>query len=178
MTSQSIFCTATSRAQAEDIVDRLKSADFSAGDISVLFPDKNISKQFVQEKHTKAPEGTVAGAGTGGVIGGALGWLMGIGSLAIPGAGPFIAAGPIMAALGGAAIGGAVGGLTGALIGLGIPEIEAKHYEGRLHEGRVFISAHTNSSQRIETAKRIFKEGVAQDISYSQGVAAQMEACS
>src|SRR6202012_6063808 len=105
--------------------------------------DKETSRDFAHEKHTKAPEGAATGAGTGGVLGGALGWLVGIGALAIPGVGPFIAAGPIMAALGGAAIGGAVGGIAGALIGLGTPEYEAKRYEGKIKSGNVLISVHT-----------------------------------
>src|SRR5205823_3640831 len=122
MSKKSVFCIATSRNQAEQIVDQLKIASFSNNDISVLFPDKDTTRDFAHEKHTKAPEGVATGAGTGGVIGGALGWVAGIGALAIPGAGPFIAAGPIMAALSGAAIGAAAGGLAGGLIGLGIPE--------------------------------------------------------
>jgi hypothetical protein len=129
--AQAVFCIATTYAQAERIVDGLKTAGFSNTDISVLFPDKEGTKDFAHEKNTKAPEGAATGAGTGGVLGGVAGWLIGIGSLAIPGVGPFIAAGPIMAALGGAAVGATVGGLTGALVGLGIPEFEAKRYEGK-----------------------------------------------
>ena len=115
MSKKSIFCIATSRLQADQIVDQLKSANFSNNDISALFADKGSSHDFAHEKNTKAPEGTVTGAGTGGAIGGALGWIAGIGALAIPGFGPFIAAGPIMAALSGAAIGAAVGGITGEI---------------------------------------------------------------
>src|SRR5580704_2726791 len=125
MSKKSVFCIATSRAQAEEIVEELKDAGFSNNDVSVLFPDKGTTRDFAHEKHTKAPEGIATGAGTGGVVGGALGWLAGIGALAIPGAGPFIAAGPILAALSGAAVGATVGGIAGGLIGLGIPEIEA-----------------------------------------------------
>ena len=121
MSKKSVFCIATSRPQADQIVDQLKNANFSNNDIPVLFADKGTSHDFAHEKHTKAPEGAVTGAVTGGVIGGALGWIVGIGALAIPGVGPFIAAGPIMAALSGAAIGAAGGGITGGLIGLGIP---------------------------------------------------------
>src|SRR5580700_9269878 len=127
MSKKSVFCIATSRGQADLIVGQLKDANFSNNDISVLFPDKNTTRDFAHEKNTKAPEGIATGAGTGGVLGGALGWIAGIGALAIPGVGPFIAAGPIMAALGGAA----VGGIAGGLIGLGIPELEAKRYEGK-----------------------------------------------
>jgi hypothetical protein len=119
--TQSVFCLARTETQAIRIVDQLKAAGFSHSDISVLFPDKTGTRDFAHEQHTKAPEGAATGAGTGGVLGGALGWLVGIGALAIPGLGPFIAAGPIMAALSGAAAGAALGGLTGALIGLGIP---------------------------------------------------------
>jgi len=164
MSKKSVFCIATSRTQAEQIVDRLKVANFSNNDISVLFPDKETNRDFAHEKHTKAPEGAVTGAGTGGALGGALGWLVGIGALAIPGVGPFIAAGPIMAALGGAAIGAAAGGLTGALIGMGIPELEAKRYEGKIKEGNILISVHTENSDEISRAKEIFKAAGAQDI--------------
>ena len=164
MSKKSVFCIATSRQQADQIVDQLKNARFSSNDISVLFPDKATTRDFAHEKHTKAPEGTAAGASTGGVIGGALGWIAGIGALAIPGVGPFIAAGPIMAALSGAAVGAAVGGITGGLIGLGIPEIEAKRYEGKIKEGNLLISVHTESSAEIARAKEIFTKAHAHDI--------------
>src|SRR5512141_1786617 len=137
MAKKSVFCLAHDEAQAMRIVDDLKLAGFSNNDISVLLPDKSSTREFAHEKGTKAPEGAATGAATGGVLGGVLGWLVGIGSLAIPGLGPFIAAGPIMAALSGAAIGGTAGGIIGALIGMGIPEYEAKRYETRLREGRV-----------------------------------------
>ena len=143
MSKKSVFCIATSRNQAETIVGQLKTADFSHNDISVLFPDKDTTRDFAHEKNTKAPEGAVAGAGTGGVLGGALGWIVGIGALAIPGVGPFIAAGPIMAALSGAAIGATMGGIAGGLIGMGIPELEAKRYEGKVKAGNILISVHT-----------------------------------
>jgi hypothetical protein len=162
--AQAVFCLAQTEAQAITIVDRLKAAGFSANDISVLFPDKTGTKDFAHEQHTKAPEGAAAGAGTGGVLGGALGWLVGIGALAIPGLGPFIAAGPIMAALGGAAAGAALGGITGALIGLGIPEYEAKRYEGKIKEGNLLISVHTENRTERARAKRIFEEAGAEDI--------------
>jgi hypothetical protein len=165
MSKKSVFCITTSRNQAEQIVERLKSANFSNNDISVLFPDKQTNRDFAHEKNTKAPEGAVTGAGTGGALGGALGWLAGIGALAIPGVGPFIAAGPIMAALSGAAIGAAAGGVTGALIGMGIPELEAKRYEGKIKEGNILISVHTENSDEISRAKEIFKAAGAQDIS-------------
>jgi len=164
MSKKSVFCIATSRPQAEQIVDQLKSANFSNSDISVLFPDKDTTHDFAHEKHTKAPEGVATGASTGGVIGGALGWIAGIGALAIPGVGPFIAAGPIMAALSGAAIGAAAGGIAGGLIGLGIPEIEAKRYEGKIKKGNLLLSVHTENSEEITRAKDIFTKAGAQDI--------------
>ena len=150
--------------QAEQIVEQLKNANFSNNDISALFADKGTTHEFAHEKHTKAPEGVATGAGTGGVIGGALGWIAGIGALAIPGVGPFVAAGPIMAALSGAAIGAAVGGIAGGLIGLGIPELEAKRYEGQIKKGNILISVHTDNSEEISKAKDIFKNAGAQDI--------------
>jgi hypothetical protein len=164
MSKKSVFCITTSRNQADQIVGQLKSANFSNNDISVLFPDKDTTRDFAHEKNTKAPEGAVAGAGTGGVIGGALGWIAGIGALAIPGVGPFIAAGPIMAALSGIAVGAAVGGIAGGLIGLGIPEIEAKRYEGKVKAGNILISVHTEDSGEISRAKEIFGKAGAQDI--------------
>lgn len=164
MSKKSVFCIASTREQADRIVDQLKSANFSYNDISVLFPDKSSTKDFAHEKNTKAPEGAITGAGTGGVVGGALGWIVGIGALAIPGVGPFIAAGPIMAALSGAAIGAAAGGITGGLIGLGIPELEAKRYEGKVKEGNILLSVHAENSEEINRAKEIFAQAGAEDI--------------
>jgi hypothetical protein len=164
MSKKSVFCIATSDLAADRIVDQLKTAHFSNNDISVLFPDKGTTRDFAHEKNTKAPEGAVTGAGTGGVIGGALGWIAGIGALTIPGIGPFIAAGPIIAALSAAAVGATVGGITGGLIGLGIPEIEAKRYEGKVREGNILISAHTEDSKEITRAKDIFTKAGAHDI--------------
>ena len=162
--AQAVFCLAKTEAQAITIVDQLKAAGFSANDISVLLPDTSGTKDFAHEHHTKAPEGAAAGAGTGGVLGGALGWLVGIGALAIPGLGPFIAARPIMAALSGAAAGAALGGVAGALIGLGIPEYEAKRYEGKLKEGNLLISVHAEDRTERARAKRIFEQAGAEDI--------------
>ena len=164
MSKKSVFCIATNRAQAEQIVGQLQTANFSANDISALFADKETTRDFAHEKHTKAPEGAVTGVATGAVVGGALGWIAGIGALAIPGVGPFIAAGPIIAALSGVAIGGAVGGVAGALIGMGIPELEAKRYENKLKEGNILISVHTENSDEIKRAKEIFTNAGAQDI--------------
>jgi len=164
MSKKSAICIASSRYQAEEIIERLQEAGFSNNDISVLFPDKETTRDFAHEKNTKAPEGAITGVGTGGVIGGVLGWVAGIGALAIPGVGPFIAAGPIMAALSGAAVGATVGGIAGALIGLGIPEIEAKRYEGKIMAGNILISVHVEDSDDVKAAKNIFSEVGAQDI--------------
>jgi hypothetical protein len=165
MSKKSVLCITTSEGQASLIVDRLKEDGFSNNDISVLFPDKTGTRDFAVEKGTKAPEGAATGAGTGAVLGGTLGWLAGIGALAIPGVGPFVAAGPIAAALSGAAVGGAVGGIAGALVGLGIPEYEAKRYEGKIKEGGILISVHTDDSDEVKRAKEIFEQAQAQDIS-------------
>ncbi len=152
-------------ANVENGVDGLKAAGFSNRDISVLFPESMGSRDFAHEKGTKAPEGATTGASTGAVIGGAMGWLVGIGALAIPGLGPFIAAGPIMAALAGAGAGGVVGGITGALVGMGIPEYEAKRYEGRVKDGGILLSVHSDSSEWTKRAKQILDATGAQDIS-------------
>lgn len=156
-----------SSTQAEHAVDRIAAAGFSYNDISVLLPDSKNSKEFAHEKNTKAPEGTTTGVATGGVVGGTLGLLAGIGALAIPGLGPFIAAGPIMASLAGLGVGGAVGGLIGALVGMGIPEYEAKRYEGRVKDGGVLLSVHCDSSQEVSRAKELLKETGAEDIASS-----------
>jgi len=166
--AKSVFCITKTETQAVAIVDRLKVAGFSHNDISVLFPDKAGTKDFAHEQHTKAPEGAATGAGTGGLLGGAFGWLVGIGAIAIPGLGPFIAAGPILAALSGAAAGAALGGITGALIGMGIPEYEAKRYEGKIKEGNILISVHTEDSTEVARAKEIFEQAGAEDISYTE----------
>lgn len=165
MSKQAVFCIAKNEVQANRIVSEMKAGGFSNNDISVLFPDKQGTRDFAHEKHTKAPEGATTGAGAGGLLGGGLGWLVGIGALAIPGVGPFIAAGPIMAALGGAALGATVGGVTGALVGMGIPELEAKRYEGKLKEGNILISVHSDNSDERSRAKDIFKRAGAEDIS-------------
>src|SRR4051794_44863 len=152
---------------AEDAVDSLKDSGFRSTDISVLFPDNQGARDFAHEKHTKAPEGAVAGGSSGAVIGGALGWLTGIGALAIPGLGPFIAAGPIVAALAGVGVGGAIGGIAGALIGMGIPEYEAKRYEGRVKEGGILLSVHCDDSNWTKRAKENLERTGAQDVSSS-----------
>jgi hypothetical protein len=149
----------------EEGIEALKSANFRREDISVLFPDNVGTKDFGHIKSTKAPEGASAGAGTGAVIGGVLGWLAGIGAIAIPGIGPFIAAGPIMTALAGLGVGGAVGGIAGSLIGLGIPEYEAKRYEGRIRNGGLLISVHCDDSEWTAKAKDILTNTGAEDVS-------------
>jgi hypothetical protein len=154
---EAILCLVSTEEEAQRIIDALRAKGFSNADISVLLPAKNFTRDVGYEKHSKAPEGTAAGASTGALLGGALGWLTGIGSLAIPGVGPFIAAGPIMAMLGGAALGGTVGGITGGLIGLGIPEIEAKQYEGKLRDGNILISFHAQNNSQAKQAEEVFK---------------------
>ncbi len=163
----SVFCIAPSESVATTIVTRLKSSGFSDNDISALFPDKATTRDFAHEKNTKAPEGAAVGAGTGGVVGGTVGLLAGLGLLAIPGLGPFIAAGPIMASLSGLAVGATVGGLTGALVGMGIPELEAKRYEGKIKDGNILIAVHSENSDEIKRAKDIFETAGAADISTS-----------
>jgi hypothetical protein len=159
-----VMCIVDSRILAENIVSQVLATGFSNNDISVLFPNRQGTKDFAHEHHTKAPEGAVAGVGAGGAVGGTIGLLAGIGALAIPGLGPFIAAGPILAALSGAAAGATVGGITGALIGLGIPEIEAKRYEGKIKGGNLLISVHTETSDELNVVEQIFKNAKAQDI--------------
>lgn len=153
-----------SRSQAENLISRLQSAGIDPADISALLPDKHGTTDFAHEHGTKAPEGAVAGAGAGGVLGGTLGLLMGIGSLAIPGLGPFIAAGPLMAALSGAAAGAAIGGLTGALVGMGIPEVEAKHYEGKLKGGNILMAVHTEDAEELSSIEDLMKESGAEHV--------------
>jgi hypothetical protein len=162
-----VFGIYQSTAQAETAVDTLVQAGFPSANISVLLQDYRGTREFAHEKETKAPEGTTTGVTAGGVIGGALGVLAGIGALAIPGVGPFIAAGPIMGGLAGLGVGGAVGGLIGALVGLGIPEYEAKRYEGRLKKGGVLLSVHCDTSEQIKRAKDLLKGTGAEDIASS-----------
>jgi hypothetical protein len=155
------------RTAAERAVDQLNAAGFSHQDVSVLMSDKEGSKDFATEKNTKAPEGTTTGVGVGGVVGGTLGLLAGLGALAIPGVGPLIAAGPIMGGLAGLGVGGAVGGLVGALVGMGIPEYEAKRYEGRVKDGGVLVSVHCDSSEEVSRAKDVLKQAGGEDIASS-----------
>src|SRR4030088_1448035 len=165
MSKTSVFGIVKSHSQAEQVVEGLQDAGFPVSEISVLLPDNEGKHDIGHVKATKAPEGAPTGATAGGVTGGALGLLAGIGALAIPGVGPFIAAGPIMAALSGAAVGAATGGVVGGLIGLGIPEIEAKRYEEKLKKGNYLIAVHTDESEDVDRAKEIFKNAGAEDIS-------------
>ena len=162
---KSVFGILNSREQAETVVNRLKSEGFNSNDISMLFADTSGTKDFAIEHETKAPEGATTGVSTGFVVGGVLGWLAGIGSLAIPGLGPFIAAGPIMAALSGAAVGTAVGGIVGALVGMGMPEFEARRYESKIKAGNILVSVHTEDLGGVDRATAALKECNAEDIS-------------
>jgi hypothetical protein len=159
-----VFGIYANYAAVEQAVGALKDAGFRSTDISVLFPENVGTKDFAHTKGTKAPEGATAGGGTGAIVGGTLGWLAGIGTLAIPGLGPFIAAGPILAALAGGAVGGAVGGIGGALIGMGIPEYEAKRYEGRVTKGGILLSVHSDDSAWTKRAKEVLERTGATDI--------------
>ena len=159
-----VYCIAKDRIQAEAIVDGLKSAGFTNDSISVLLPDTSGTHDFAHEQNTKLPEGAATGGTAGLGVGAILGWLAGIGTLAIPGVGPFIAAGPIMAALGGAAIGSAAGGIIGGLVGMGIPEFEAKLYDGKIRDGNALISVHTSTSDQEKSAKEVCKRYGAEDI--------------
>jgi hypothetical protein len=165
MANKAVFGLYSTRRQVENAVDELKAQGFRNTDVSVLFSENVGTKDFAHEKGTKAPEGLATGATSGAVVGGALGWLAGIGALAIPGVGPLIAAGPIIGALTGVGVGGAVGGITGGLIGLGIPEYEAKRYEGRIKEGNILLSVHADDSEWVNKAERILKETGADDVS-------------
>src|SRR3981081_387035 len=160
----SVFGIYTNRDTVERAADTIVNSGFRASDISVLLPENLGSKPIRTEKSTKAPEGAATGAGSGAILGGTLGLLAGIGALAIPGLGPFIAAGPIMAALAGAGVGGTVGGITGALIGLGIPEYEGKRYEGQVADGGILLSVHSDNSDWTKRAKDILKRTGSQDI--------------
>jgi hypothetical protein len=159
-----VFGIYPNRAAVEEAVDQLRAAGFRGADVSVLFSDNQGTKDFAHEKATKAPEGASTGVAAGGLAGGVLGWLTGIGALAIPGLGPLVAAGPIVAALAGAGALGAVGGMIGALAGMGIPEYEAKRYEGRVRDGGVLLSVHCDNSDWVSRAKAMLRQTGAQDI--------------
>ena len=170
-----VFAIYSQMSNLENGLNELKLAGFRHEDVSVLFPENLGSKELTTVKATKGPEGVAAGAGSGAVVGGAVGWPAGIGALAIPGIGPFIAAGPIVAALAGLGVGGAVGGITGGLIGLGIPEFEAKRYEGRVVKGGILLSVHCDDSKWTKLAKQILQQTGAQDISSSGESAADYD---
>jgi hypothetical protein len=161
---KAVFGLARDTSQARSIVEGLRQAGFSENAVSVLCPDRSGTRDFAHEQHTKAPEGATTGAATGGVLGGIAGWLVGIGSLAIPGLGPFVAAGPILSALSGVAAGATAGGVVGGLVGMGIPEFEAKRYEGKLREGRLLISVDTENDEMRDSAKRVFEAAGAEDV--------------
>lgn len=160
-----VFGIYSVREQVEEGIQALRDGGFRVEDISILYPENEGSKDFAHVKATKAPEGATAGAASGAAIGGVLGWLIGIGAIAIPGVGPFIAAGPIMAALAAAGVGGAVGGITGSLVGLGIPEYEAKRYEGRIRKGGYLLSVHCDDGDWAGKAKEILRRTGGEDIS-------------
>jgi len=176
MSNTAVFGIFRSTSAAAEAIGRLREAGYRNTDISILVPENLGTKDFGHEKATKAPEGAAAGGAGGAVVGGVLGWLAGIGALAIPGLGPFIAAGPIMAALAGAGGGGMVGGLVGGLAGLGMPEYEAKRYEGRVKEGGVLMSVHCDDSEWVSRAEKIFKECGAQDVSSTSEASADYQA--
>lgn len=160
-----VFGIYQSESEVDRAVDQFKLDGFRNSDISVLMPTKEGSQNFAHKKETKAPEGAATGAATGAVLGGGLGWLVGLGTLAIPGIGPFVAAGPIMAALAGAGVGGTVGGVAGGLIGLGIPEYEAKRYEDFVKKGGILLSVHVDDSAWEKKAKKLMETTGAKDIS-------------
>jgi hypothetical protein len=164
MANTAVFGMYTTSDQVELAVDRLKSAGFRATDISILLPENVGSKDLAHERHSKAPEGATTGAASGAVLGGALGWLVGIGAIAIPGLGAFVAAGPIVALLSGLGAGAAVGGLTGALIGAGIPEYEAKRYEGMVRNGGILLSVHSDDREWTHRAKEVLEQTGATDV--------------
>lgn len=171
-----VFGLFEERGALENAIDMLRADGFRESDISALLPDKQATKELATEKHTKAPEGALVGAGTGGVLGGTLGLLLGIGALAIPGLGPFIAAGPIMATLAGAGVGGAVGTVTGALVGMGIPEYEAKRYEGWLNKGGLLLSVHADDGDWAKRAKAVLDRAGAKGIDTKGEASAKAQA--
>src|ERR1700675_2922366 len=171
-----VFGIYSTRNGAEQAANSLMDTGFSSGDISVLLPENLGTREIGTEESTKAPEGATAGAGTGAILGGALGLLAGIGALAIPGVGPLIAAGPIMATLAGMGVGGTVGGVTGALVGLGIPEYEAKRYEGRVQKGGILLSVHCATSDEVTRAKHLLKITNAEDVSSTGESSADVKA--
>ena len=165
MANKAVFGIVRTQTEAETLIVELHNAGFLHKDISVLFPDKGQTRDFAHKQGTKAPEGALIGSGVGGVAGGVIGLLAGIGMIALPGLGALIAAGPVMALLGGAAVGAAAGTATGALVGLGIPEIQAKIYEGKIKSGNVLVAVHTEDSSQVDTVKKLFATHRAEDVS-------------
>jgi hypothetical protein len=174
--NKSVLGIYSNRNALENAINGFREAGYESTNISALLPENLGSRELATERETKAPEGATAGAGTGAVMGGALGWLVGIGALAIPDLGPFIAAGPILAALAGVGVGGVVGGFAGALVGMGIPEYEAKRYEGRLQKGGILLSVHCNNSEEIDEAKEVMRRTGAEDISSTSESSADIKA--
>lgn len=168
MNSKAVFGIVSSQTEAENVLIALQGAGFTPADVSVLFNDPRAARDFATEKGTKAPEGAVAGGGVGAALGGTLGLLAGLGTIAIPGLGLLIAAGPIMAALSGAAVGAAAGALTGSLVGLGIPEVHAKLYEGKISEGKLLIAVHTEDAEQIDRAKAVLTSRGAEDVTVTR----------
>lgn len=160
-----VYAMAKSDAQAVQIANRLRSSGFTPSDISILAPDRGGVRDLAHVNATKAPEGAAAGAGTGAILGSAIGWLVGAGTIAIPGVGQLVAAGPIIAALSGLAVGGTIGGFTGALVGMGIPEYEAQQFAGKLREGNILLCVHADSSEEASRIRQIFADEQAEHIS-------------
>jgi len=165
MSNISAFGIYPDQATVTDAIEALKGAGFRSTDISVLYPENLGSKDFGHERHSKAPEGAVAGGSSGAVVGAAVGWLAGAGTLMVPGLEPLAAAGPMMAMMAGMGAGVTIGGLTGALVGSGIPEYEAKRYEGRVRKGGILVSVHCDNAEWSKAARRILKQTGARDIS-------------
>jgi len=178
MSNIAVFGIYATRKQTENAIEQLRLSGFRAADVSVLLPHNEGTKDFAVTKGSKAPEGAATGAASGAFVGGALGWLAGVGALAIPGIGPFIAAGPLMATLGGLGAGAAVGGLTGGLVGAGIPEYEAKRYEGRIARGGILLSVHADDRQWVERAKNILEATGAEDIASTSESSADVDSTS
>lgn len=168
MNQKAVFGIVHSQIEAESMLAALQGVGFTPRDVSVLFNDPNAARDFATEKGTKAPEGAMAGGGVGGAVGGTLGLLAGLGAIAIPGLGLLVAAGPILAALSGAAVGAATGAVAGGLVGLGIPEIHAKLYEGKINEGKLLIAVHTESDDQIQRAKSVLTARGAQDVTVTR----------
>lgn len=171
--NKSVFGIYLTRSNVESAVNALKEAGFSSSEVSVLLPENLKSGELATERTTKAPAGAAVGAGSGAALGGALGWLVGVGALAIPGIGPVIAAGPLLAALAGIGIGGALGGFAGSLVGMGIPEYEAKQYEGKLLKGGILVAVHCETSQQADRAKEVLQSSGAEDIAVSRETSAK-----